>query len=242
MTTIYVGDVGVQIRLDTHQTLTYATKMEIHAVKPDGTDVVWTATQYGTTQSITYTTVNGDFDLPGDYILRSYVEWSTGSTHTGSPVELHVGDTDLTGLITMFRVLYRYITVIVMPYENFAIYHAMAVAEHAQNLVTYGSPSLAVVQTNTAICHLIADYFERGNPDWNYSSQSISPGITFSRSQKNGTIKTAPRQAYEDLMDGIVAATTAAAKPFFHYVPPVFTKKIMDIEPEENEPLTHITE
>jgi hypothetical protein len=239
---IYVGDTGVNIQLDTQQSLTYATSFSIHCTKPNGLVVIWTATQVGTTQIIQYVTGTGDLDLAGDYIIHSYVEFGSGSVHSGDPIELHVGTTDLTGLITTFRILYRYISSTDLPYEKFKILYELAVDEHAQNLVTYGNPVLTTSQTNAAFCHLVGDYFEKGNPDWSYSSQSISPGVSFSRSQKNGIIKTPARTAYEDLLDGIVSARTAAAKPFFHYTAPIFTKKMMEIEPEVEGTLEHITE
>jgi hypothetical protein len=239
---IYVGDTGVSIQLDTHQSLTYATTISIYCTKPSGVVVVWPATQVGTTQVIQYITVAGDFSLPGDYIIHSYIEFTSGSVHSGEPIEIHVGDGDLTGLITTFRVLYRYISSVDLPYENFAILYSLAVDEHAQNIVTYGNPVLTTSQTNACLCALIADQFERGNPDFNFASQSISPGVTFSRLQNNGKILTGPRQNYEDMMNGIVSARTAAAKPFFHYSPKIFSKKMMEIDPEPEGELEHITE
>jgi hypothetical protein len=239
---IYVGDVGVQLKLATGSSLTYVTKTEIHVTKPNGVAVIWPAAPDGMTQNIVYTTVAGDLDIPGTYILHAYCEWTSSSTHSGAPVELVVGESDLTGLITTFRVLYRYIKAVDLPYENFAILYDLAVDEHAQNLVTYGNPVLTPSQTNAAYCHLISDFYERGNPDFNFASQSISPGVTFSRTQNNGKILTGPRQNYETLMNGIVSARTAAAKPFFHYSPKIFSKRMMEIDPELEGELEHITE
>jgi hypothetical protein len=239
---IYVGDTGVNIQLDTQQSLTYATSFSIHCTKPNGLVVIWTATQVGTTQIIQYVTGTGDLDLAGDYIIHSYVEFGSGSVHSGDPIELHVGTTDLTGLITTFRILYRYISSTDLPYEKFKILYELAVDEHAQNLITYGNPVLTTSQLNAAYCHLIGDYYERSNPDFNYTSQSISPGVTFSRSQNNGKILTGPRQNYETLMNGIVSARTAASKPFFHYSPKIFSKRMMEIEPDPEGELEHITE
>jgi hypothetical protein len=238
---IYVGDVGVQVKLATGLSLNYVTKTDILVTKPNGVVVTWPAVPDGMTQNILYNTVAGDLDIPGTYILQAYCEWTSSSVHTGNPIELVVGESDLTGLISTFRVLYRYIKPADLPYENFAILYELAVDEHTQNLVTYGNPILTTSQTNAAICHLIGDKFEKGNPDWSYSSQSISPGISFSRSQKNGTITTPGRAAYDDLMKGIVAARTAAAKPFFHYSAAIFKKHMMEIEPEPEGELEHIT-
>lgn len=242
MQNIYAGDVGVTIELDTHQNLIYVTLMAINVTKPDGTTTTWTATRKGTTQSITYTTVAGDLSIPGVYILRSYCEWSSESSHTGDPIELVVESTgDLTGLLTTFRVLYRYIKPADVPYNAFSIYYGMAVDEHTQNLVTYGNPTLTTSQTDAALCHLIADYFEKGNPDWTYSSQSISPGVSFSRSQKNGNVVTPARAAYQELLNDIVAARTRYARPFFHYSQMTFKRNRMEIEPDPEGDLDHIS-
>jgi len=86
---IYEGDIGVEIRLDTGQSLTDATVMKIKVQKPDGTETEWTAAQYSST-TIYYVTVSGDLADSGDYILQSYVEWGENSKHTGESVILKI--------------------------------------------------------------------------------------------------------------------------------------------------------
>jgi hypothetical protein len=89
---IYTGNI-VRLLLDTTQDVTSATLMEIRCTKPDGTEVAWPAAQYSTNTSISYITNNSDLDLPGNYIIRSYVEWGTASD-LGDSVILEVYDAD----------------------------------------------------------------------------------------------------------------------------------------------------
>lgn len=91
MTKIYKGAVGVEIRLDTGQSLTSATLKEIHVQKPDGSEVKWTALQYNST-TIYYVTASGDLNDAGEYTLQSYVEWGSSSKHLGESVMLKVYD------------------------------------------------------------------------------------------------------------------------------------------------------
>jgi len=91
MTKIYKGDVGVEIRLDTSQSLTGATAMKIKVRKPDGTEAEWAAQQCNST-TIYYVTASGDLAASGDYVLQSYVEWREDSKHTGESVKLRIYD------------------------------------------------------------------------------------------------------------------------------------------------------
>lgn len=91
MTKIYRGDVGVEIRLDTGQSLAGATATKIRVQKPDGTEAEWAAQQYNST-TIYYVTASGDLAASGDYLLQSYVEWGEDSKHTGESVRLRVYD------------------------------------------------------------------------------------------------------------------------------------------------------
>jgi len=86
---IYKDDIGVEIRLNTGQSLTGATSMKIMVQKPDGTETEWVAQQYDST-TIYYVTVSGDLAASGDYTLQSYVEWGEDSKHTGESVILKI--------------------------------------------------------------------------------------------------------------------------------------------------------
>jgi len=69
----YVGDVGTVITVNTKTNLTTATLLQLHVLKPDGTQVIWNGTLYNT-KYIRYTTGGDDLDISGDYRLQAYVE------------------------------------------------------------------------------------------------------------------------------------------------------------------------
>lgn len=68
----YVGDEGTVISVDTCNSIEAATVVELKVRKPDGTDVDWTGTRYGT-HTIRYTSQSGDFDQAGEYRLQAYI-------------------------------------------------------------------------------------------------------------------------------------------------------------------------
>ena len=86
---IYVGAVGVVITLATEKDLSSATTTEIHVKKPDGTAVEWLATVENN-ESLVYTTVEDDLDIPGNYVLHAYAEWLDLSKSLGNSVVLKV--------------------------------------------------------------------------------------------------------------------------------------------------------
>lgn len=73
MTVIFVGDVGTEIRLDCGVDISTSTVQEIHVRKPNGQSVVWAADPFGT-NFISYTTVTGDINIAGKWLLQAYVE------------------------------------------------------------------------------------------------------------------------------------------------------------------------
>jgi hypothetical protein len=86
---IYKEDIGVVIRLNTNVDITGAATQGIYVSTPDGDEVYWPATVYSTTW-VTYTSVDGDFDDDGDYLLQSYAKWSDDSIHRGETYTLTV--------------------------------------------------------------------------------------------------------------------------------------------------------
>jgi len=68
----YVGEVGTEILVNCGCTITGATGTSLKIIKPDGSTATWTATISGTTH-LTYTTITGDFNLAGEYILQAYL-------------------------------------------------------------------------------------------------------------------------------------------------------------------------
>jgi hypothetical protein len=88
--TIFVGDKGTEILLDTLEDITTATSVAIRVVKPDATVVSWTGAVSATTK-VRYVTslVTSDFDQSGTWILQAYVVMPSWIGY-GEEVELEV--------------------------------------------------------------------------------------------------------------------------------------------------------
>lgn len=84
---VYQGDVGTLIRMDTGSDLSSATTTNIKVIKPSGATAEWVGTANGT--FVEYTTVAGDLDEVGAYVVYVYVETPSWSGH-GEPDELKV--------------------------------------------------------------------------------------------------------------------------------------------------------
>lgn len=227
--TIYQGDTSVVFRLDTgidDALLATATEISILVEKPSGTNVTWTATQYGSTSEITYTSVSGDLDEAGDYILQAYIEWGTNGHHGDSttitvyaPLSSRI---NVSYLIRLMNTYYKNISIQTFTeynespqegtdseilYEDMELYSDLAMDELA-NILDARGITLTNIQTYIAYCHLVADYFEMGCPDWSFKSQSMGSGVSFSRGEKTG-----PREALDKLLDQVQAATIANRRP-----------------------------
>jgi len=131
--TTYKDEIGYVVSMATGKTLTTATKKEFHVIKPDGTTATWTATESGTVPgTLLYTTIAGDLDQSGPYLIVAYVEWSTANytsdaiilivqepghgaaTYTGSPstrpidaVRIELGGTGSLSLLTDDEIQYN---------------------------------------------------------------------------------------------------------------------------------------
>lgn len=90
MATVFVGDIGTQIKLDTEVDISAATVFEIDYEKPSGAVGTWSGTLSGT-QIVTYTTVEDDWDLSGTWKLQAYVEHANYKLK-GTIVEVIVKD------------------------------------------------------------------------------------------------------------------------------------------------------
>lgn len=66
----YTGETGTVIRVDCGEDISLATSTRLYCQKPDGTNVWWEATIYGTNY-LTYTTVVGDLNQAGTYRIHS---------------------------------------------------------------------------------------------------------------------------------------------------------------------------
>jgi hypothetical protein len=94
-----------------------------------------------------------------------------------------------------------------MLYEDIELYSELAYDE-LSNILDARNITLTNTQTYVALCHLVADYFEMGNPDWSFNSQSMGSGVSFSRGEKTG-----PREALDKLLDQAQAAAKANLRP-----------------------------
>ena len=82
MSTVFVGDVGTVIKLDTGTDLSTATVLKIKVKKPNGTTLEWTATQDASNPKVmTYTIQAGDLDQSGTWKLQAYVEFPSWQGH-----------------------------------------------------------------------------------------------------------------------------------------------------------------
>jgi hypothetical protein len=89
-------------------------------------------------------------------------------------------------------------------YSAFGLYADLA-ADELVNLLAARNIATTDITENqelVMLCHLVADHFEQGNPDWSFRSQSQAPGVSFSRGEKTG-----PRTALEKMLNEIQTAT-----------------------------------
>lgn len=85
---IHVGTVGLQIRIDMGTDITAATGYALTVKKPDGTSAAWVPT-IGASTKFYYTTISGDLDQDGAYILQPGFTLGAWTGH-GSPVRFSV--------------------------------------------------------------------------------------------------------------------------------------------------------
>ena len=69
----YVNDIGKKLVVDVGLDIHDATLIKMQIKKPDDTTVEWVASLEGLTK-ITYTTISGDLNQAGRYLLQAYVE------------------------------------------------------------------------------------------------------------------------------------------------------------------------
>ncbi len=118
-----------------------------------------------------------------------------------------VDETEDDLVLGVFRLYYRYLTVENadgdITYDGFQIYLDMARDELTRQLSlrSIAETDITVNEERIALCHIIADNFEMGNPDYSFRSQSQAPGVSFSRGEDTG-----PRLALNKLLDSIELA------------------------------------
>lgn len=214
---IYAGNYGDELRVDVGRSLTGAVSMELIITKPSGTVLTKTATQYGSTTKITYTTIEGDTDEAGTYLLNARVQW-TGAKLTGDTVYLEV---EALGAVSQAQVIealpaYTFIdsvqsadeynntenTTADILYPQFAPMLKRAKGELANDLVTLDNLVLSKDDELAALCFLIAKYIMERNPAAFASNISTSGGGSVSHgSYGEGRMdKTDPERSYENIL------------------------------------------
>lgn len=219
---VYKDGIGETIRVDVGQSLAGATVMQIKVVKPSGATATWTATQYGSTTKIEYTTVAGDLDESGEWRYYSYVEWGSTSKLPGPTAILRVigpGDISDEMIIealeaatplscqtpsqanaateenTTAKLLYNSAS---RTQGNFSIFYAQARRILASDLVRHNL-QMTDEEKPLAYAYLIWDLAIKKFPDW--EAQTVSPGGSESVTRaKPG--QTSAKAAYLDILKG----------------------------------------
>jgi len=78
---VFVGDIGVQFKLNATIDLSSQTTLQIKYQKPDKTTGFWVATVSGTNYAVYTTKTENDLDDPGTWILQIYVITPTYTAH-----------------------------------------------------------------------------------------------------------------------------------------------------------------
>ena len=89
--TVYKGDIGTIISLDTGIVITGATALTIEVLKPSLIVSHWASTIGTDTRSVQHTIVTGEFDEIGTYVLEAKLTLA-GGTWRGESVKLIVKD------------------------------------------------------------------------------------------------------------------------------------------------------
>jgi hypothetical protein len=231
-----------EIKIHIGANVDQATLLKIYVQKPDLSVAEWIGTKYDSS-TITYTTQDDDLDQSGTYVLQTYIEWGsrkrTGSLRTIRVYEMFqppVQDT-----IAAFKVWYKDVTVQseleaydgtntgedalsidYISFLDFSHHLERATVELKNTLRTKGIANMDLLTRHTALAHLIRDYIEMGNPDWNNPSETTAPGVSFSRAAT-----TAPRAAFNKLIWSF-APGISITKPFMLPVDPYFTRDMFD--------------
>lgn len=81
MAKVYVGAVGVVVKVDTQRNLSDVVNAKIMVRKPNGDIVEWPASIEGS--YLVYVTKDGDLDVDGFYKIQAYIETTDGKKEYG---------------------------------------------------------------------------------------------------------------------------------------------------------------
>ena len=88
---IYENDIGTEIKLNAGTSLVGYSILEIHYLKPDGTEGIWMASNVETTKASFITTTSGDLSPNGTWKVKIYTVLPDG-TWFGETVEMKIYD------------------------------------------------------------------------------------------------------------------------------------------------------
>jgi len=89
---IYIGDVGIKVKVETGIDLTDATTCVIKVAKPNGQLKEWAAVRESpyTSGILSYVTIGIDLDVAGTYLGMAYIETSGGGKYFGESFSFQV--------------------------------------------------------------------------------------------------------------------------------------------------------
>jgi len=216
------------IRLDAVDDLDGSTVLKIVGVKPGGTAIDWTASRYGTTNYITYTTGASDLDEVGTYLIRTYVEWGALMSRYGDITELIVDELDervVTSEVVSYINAFTYLscqseseaaadenTDADILYNsqsfnqgNFSLYYKLATEKLDDDSVIYGI-TLSDSQKLMCLAYLIQHYWEMKFKDWDARELSINNDIV----KKVSGSTTSGMAAYKVIINAARKASSGA--------------------------------
>lgn len=91
MAELSVGDIGVELRVNTGMDLTGSTVRQIKMKRSDGSTVTIPGTSVSGS-TIICKTRSGDLNRAGTYMIAAYVEFGIGEKYTGKGAFLSVND------------------------------------------------------------------------------------------------------------------------------------------------------
>jgi hypothetical protein len=87
---VFKDDIGTIIEINLQENISAATNLKYKVKKPNGVEVDWTPTLYGTNY-LRYPVIAGDLNLTGIYYIQPYMTLG-GWTGRGDTVDLTVYD------------------------------------------------------------------------------------------------------------------------------------------------------
>ena len=92
---IYINTKGLNVLIRCNANLAGTVETKFKVRKPDGSETEWpadpvVADETGILSWLSYTTLEGDLNQVGEYIVQPFVAYSAGFSGKGTPVRLRV--------------------------------------------------------------------------------------------------------------------------------------------------------